>query len=222
MFIIWQQFSKFKDLRLEFRRGEAWWLHTLARSYRSAIVKEECEKYKESMWKYVDIWNSRYGEWKTHCFLLARVLPVWGWRTSPWPSCACWRSARPRASCTCPGRGDLHLAQVIQMYSLFEIKMIRLKRILTNAVVLLKVDNVLSNHDRVLDVCLHPFKALDTLVAGVPVSISISLADNTGCAEIFGDRGCSSWLFWWEGLTHSLTASQAPPVWQTWMAPSTK
>ena len=79
---------------------------------------------------------------------------------------------------------------LVSVYSLFEIKMI--KKILTNAVVLLKVDNVLSNHDRVLDVRLHPLKALDTLVAGVPVSISISLADNTGCAEIFGDRGCSS------------------------------
>ena len=67
----------------------------------------------------------------------------------------------------------------------------RLKKILTNAVVLLKVDNVLSNHDRVLDVRLHPFKALDTLVAGVPASISISLAGKTGCAEIFGERGCS-------------------------------
>ena len=65
----------------------------------------------------------------------------------------------------------------------------RLKKILTNAVVLLKVDNVLSNHDRVLDVRLNPFKALDTLVAGVPRSISISLAGNTGCAEIFGERG---------------------------------
>ena len=70
--------------------------------------------------------------------------------------------------------------------------MMRLKKILTNAVVLLKVDNVLSNHDRVLDVGLHPFKALDALVAGVPASISISLAGNSGCAEIFGDRGCSS------------------------------
>ena len=78
------------------------------------------------------------------------------------------------------------------MYSQFEIKMMRLRKVLTNAVVLLKVDNVLSNHDRVLDVGLHPLKALDTLVAGVPVSISISLADNTGCVEIFGDRGCSS------------------------------
>ena len=53
--------------------------------------------------------------------------------------------------------------------------MMRLKKILTNAVVLLKVDNVLSNHDRVLDVRLHPLKALDALVAGVPASISISL-----------------------------------------------
>ena len=70
--------------------------------------------------------------------------------------------------------------------------MMRLKKILTNAVVLLKVDNVLSNHDRVLDVGLHPFKALDTLVAGVPASISISLAGNTAGAEIFGERGCSS------------------------------
>ena len=51
--------------------------------------------------------------------------------------------------------------------------MMRLKKILTNAVVLLKVDNVLSNHDRVLDVRLHPFKALDALVAGVPATISI-------------------------------------------------
>ena len=54
------------------------------------------------------------------------------------------------------------------MYSLFEIKMMRLKKILTNAVVLLKVDNVLSNHDRVLDVRLHPLQALDALVASVP------------------------------------------------------
>merc|ERR1711928_87582 len=37
----------------------------------------------------------------------------------------------------------------------------------TNAVVLLKVHNVLRNHDRVLDVRLNPLKALDTLVAGV-------------------------------------------------------
>ena len=59
----------------------------------------------------------------------------------------------------------------------------RLRKVLTNAVVLLKVDNVLSNHDRVLDVGLHPLKALDTLVAGVPASISISLAGNTGGAE---------------------------------------
>merc|ERR1711913_133033 len=36
----------------------------------------------------------------------------------------------------------------------------------TNAVVLLKVDNALSNHDRILDVGLHPFKALDALVTG--------------------------------------------------------
>ena len=76
--------------------------------------------------------------------------------------------------------------------TLFEIKMMTLKKILTNAVVLLKVDNVLSNHDRVLDIRLHPFKALDTLVAGVPASISISLAGNAAGAEIFGDRGCSS------------------------------
>ena len=75
------------------------------------------------------------------------------------------------------------------MYSLFEIKMMRLKKILTNAVVLLKVDNVLSNHDRVLDVGLHPFKALDALVAGVPATISISLAGNTGGADIFGEKG---------------------------------
>ena len=67
--------------------------------------------------------------------------------------------------------------------------MMRLKKILTNAVVLLKVDNVLSNHDRVLDVGLHPFKALDALVAGVPATISISLAGNTGGADIFGEKG---------------------------------
>ena len=101
---------------------------------------------------------------------------------------------------------------LVSVYSLFEIKMMRLKKILTNAVVLLKVDNVLSNHDRVLDVGLHPFKTLDALVTGVPASISISLAGNTGCAEIFGKRGCSSRLFRSKGLTHSLTASQAPPV----------
>ena len=81
---------------------------------------------------------------------------------------------------------------LVSVYSLFEIKMMRPKKILTNAVVLLKVDNVLSNHDRVLDVRLHPLKALDALVAGVPATISISLAGNTAGAEKFGDRGCSS------------------------------
>ena len=46
---------------------------------------------------------------------------------------------------------------------------------LTEAIVLLEIDGELSDHDRVLDVRLNPFKALDTLVAGVPASISISL-----------------------------------------------
>ena len=40
---------------------------------------------------------------------------------------------------------------------------------LTEAVVLLEIDGVLGDHDGVLDVSLHPFQALDALVASVPV-----------------------------------------------------
>ena len=39
---------------------------------------------------------------------------------------------------------------------------------LTQAEVLLEVDDVLGDHDRVLDVVLHPFKTLDTLLTSVP------------------------------------------------------
>ena len=42
---------------------------------------------------------------------------------------------------------------------------------LTEAEVLLEVDDVLGDHDRVLDVRLHPFQALDALVARVPLEI---------------------------------------------------
>ena len=45
---------------------------------------------------------------------------------------------------------------------------------LTHAEVLLKIDDVLRNHDRVLNVCLDPLKALDALVASVPAMKSIS------------------------------------------------
>ena len=39
---------------------------------------------------------------------------------------------------------------------------------LTQAEVLLKIDDVLGNHDRILNVGLDPFKALNTLVTSVP------------------------------------------------------
>ena len=39
---------------------------------------------------------------------------------------------------------------------------------LTQAVVLLEVDDILGNHDWVFNVSLHPLKALDALVTGVP------------------------------------------------------
>ena len=44
------------------------------------------------------------------------------------------------------------------------------------AEVLLEVDDVLSDHDRVLDVVLHPFKALDTLLTSVPEEINDDLS----------------------------------------------
>ena len=44
------------------------------------------------------------------------------------------------------------------------------------AEVLLEVDDVLGNHDRVLDVVLHPFKALDTLLTSVPEEIDQDLS----------------------------------------------
>ena len=40
------------------------------------------------------------------------------------------------------------------------------------AKVLLEVDDVLGDHDRVLDVRLHPLQALDALVASVPETVS--------------------------------------------------
>ena len=40
------------------------------------------------------------------------------------------------------------------------------------AEVLFEVDDVLGDHDRVLDVVLHPFKALDTLLTSVPEEIN--------------------------------------------------
>ena len=39
---------------------------------------------------------------------------------------------------------------------------------LTQTEVLLKIDDVLSNHDRIFNVSLNPFQALDALVACVP------------------------------------------------------
>ena len=44
------------------------------------------------------------------------------------------------------------------------------------AKVLLEVDDVLGDHDRVLDVVLHPFKALDTLLTSVPEKINQDLS----------------------------------------------
>ena len=44
------------------------------------------------------------------------------------------------------------------------------------AKVLLEVNDVLSDHDRVLDVVLHPFKALDTLLTSVPEEINQDLS----------------------------------------------
>ena len=43
---------------------------------------------------------------------------------------------------------------------------------LTEAKVLLEVDDVLGDHDRVLDVRLHPLQTLDALVASVPATVS--------------------------------------------------
>ena len=39
---------------------------------------------------------------------------------------------------------------------------------LTQAVILLEVDDILGNHDWVFNVSLNPLKALDALVTGVP------------------------------------------------------
>ena len=44
------------------------------------------------------------------------------------------------------------------------------------AEVLLEVDDVLGDHDRVLDVVLHPFKALDALLTSVPEDINQDLS----------------------------------------------
>merc|ERR1711868_26245 len=105
MFIFWQHFSlAFKDLRLEFRIGEAW-----------------CSTH-----------------WLVHTDL-------------------CWDEELLHGH-------HVHVGEVLDHKPLALVQVVVTS---TNAVVLLKVDNVLSDHDRVLDVRLHPFKALDTLVAGV-------------------------------------------------------
>ena len=44
------------------------------------------------------------------------------------------------------------------------------------AEVLFEVDDVLGDHDRVLDVVLHPFKTLDTLLTSVPEEINQDLS----------------------------------------------
>ena len=44
------------------------------------------------------------------------------------------------------------------------------------AEVLFEVDDVLGDHDRVLDVVLHPFKALDALLTSVPEEINQDLS----------------------------------------------
>ena len=44
---------------------------------------------------------------------------------------------------------------------------------LTQAEVLLKIDDILSNHDRIFNVSLNPFQALDALVTSVPGMRSI-------------------------------------------------
>ena len=54
------------------------------------------------------------------------------------------------------------------------VTMIEYAMTLTQAVVLLKIDDVLGNHDRILNVGLDPLEALDTLVTSVPGVKSIS------------------------------------------------
>ena len=46
---------------------------------------------------------------------------------------------------------------------------------LTQAEVLLEIDDILSNHDRIFNVGLNPFQALDALVTSVPGMRSISI-----------------------------------------------
>ena len=79
------------------------------------------------------------------------------------------------------------------------------------AEVLLEVDNVLRNHDRVFDVVLHPFKALDTLLTSVPEEINqdLSLKNNRKTKKT------TKYL-------PLLNASQTPIVWHTCTAPSMK
>merc|ERR1719370_2703621 len=53
------------------------------------------------------------------------------------------------------------------------------------AEVLFEVDDVLGDHDRVLDVVLHPFKALDTLLTSVPAAPE-SVTDAHSLAHVHG------------------------------------
>ena len=46
---------------------------------------------------------------------------------------------------------------------------------LTQAEVLLEIDDILSNHDRIFNIGLNPFQALDALVTSVPGMRSISI-----------------------------------------------
>ena len=88
---------------------------------------------------------------------------------------------------------------------------------LTEAVVLLEIDGELCDHDWVLDVGLDPFQALDALVAGVPLWYEMFSCQLIEVFEAFVVL-----FLICDPFTYSFAASQIPPVWQTWSAPSTK
>ena len=84
------------------------------------------------------------------------------------------------------------------------------------AEVLFEVDDVLGDHDRVLDVVLHPFKALDTLLTSVPEEINQDLSMKIQMEKIFKKNQTKN-----KSLP-LLNASQTPIVWHTCTAPSMK
>ena len=81
------------------------------------------------------------------------------------------------------------------------------------AEVLLEVDDVLGDHDRVLDVVLHPFKALDALLTSVPEVINQDLSIKSNKKK--QRKKTTKYL-------PLLNASQTPIVWHTCTAPSMK